>query len=88
MSRDCVSRDIIRDELIVGQQSASDIRVAQRQQGSQSHRSFASSPQFPRGTSTNDARRASIQRGKQPVGQMTRGGVNIIGTSDPQPPAS
>ena len=81
-------RKIRQDVVLVEQQPSGDIRVAQQSQGSRSHYQFISNPQFPRGTSSSDARRASIQRGKQPVGQMTRGGVHIIGTADPQPPAS
>ena len=71
----------------VGQQPSVGNRVMQ-QQGSQNYRPFASHSQFERGTSSSDARRASVQRGKQLVGQMTRGGVHAIGTADPQPPAS
>ena len=74
--------------MAVGQHPSVNIRVAQRQQESQNYRPFASRSQFERGTSSSDARRVSIQRGKQPVGQMTRGGVHAIGIADPQPPAS
>ena len=88
VGRVCPQRSIRPDVVPVEQQPSVDIRVPQRSQGSQSHCSFVSIPQFTRGTSPIDACRASIHRGKQPVGQTTRGGVHAIGTADPQPPAS
>ena len=88
VGRVCPQRRFRQDDMAVEQQPSVNIRVAQRQQESQHHRSFVSSPQFTRGSSSSDARRASIRRGKQPVGQMTRGGVHAIDTADPQPPTS